>query len=321
LRLGSPAVPNGMPGTAHELDSIAIGDPDQLVAAFAPGANLVLHSLRLQGRELLAQNDGLAGYFEQATTMGIPLLHPWANRLSGFEYTAAGIAVALDRANPRSALDPNGLPIHGALPRLLQWEVVTMATGDGGARMHARLAWGRSHPAFGLFPFPHQLDYHALVTERTVEVGTRLEPTGDQAVPVCFGFHPYLRIPAPQRAQAEITLPVRRRLVLDEAMIPTGEIEAVEPGPRSLGASAFDDGFCDLPDGVRFVVAGDGGEMSLTFLHGYPFGQVYAPAGSDFICFEPMTAPTNALVRGGPGLTVVGAGESYDAGFEVAVRP
>jgi galactose mutarotase-like enzyme len=302
------------------LESVTLhGAHDGLEAAWAPGANLVLHSLKLRGRELLGQKDGLSGYAERAKTMGIPLLHPWANRLSRFGYRAAGRLVTLDRANPRFPVDPNGLPIHGALPSLLRWEVVATEADNGGARMHARLGWASSHPAFGLFPYPHRLDYYALVTERSVRITVRLASTEEQPVPVSFGFHPYLRIPSGPRANAQITLPVRRRLVLDESMIPTGETEPFKPGRRSLGASTWDDGFCDLPPAARFVVSSGDREVSLTFLRGYPFAQVYAPAGSDFVCFEPMTAPTNALVRGGPDLKLAAPGERYEAGFELAV--
>jgi len=31
---------------------------------------------------------------------------------------------------------------------------------------------------------------------------------------------------------------------------------------------------------------------------GYPYAEVYAPAGAGFVCLEPMTTPTNALAHG-----------------------
>ena len=68
-----------------------------LRAAFAPGANLVLHSLRRAGRELLALNDGLGAYRELGATMGVPLLYPWANRLSRFGFAVDGTEVSLPR--------------------------------------------------------------------------------------------------------------------------------------------------------------------------------------------------------------------------------
>ena len=64
----------------------------------------------------------------------------------------------------------------------------------------------------------------------------------------------------------------------------------------------------------------DGGRtLTVTFERGYPVGQVFAPAGSQFICFEPMTAPTNAL-RSGVGLRRVMPGREFTAVFSIAVR-
>jgi galactose mutarotase-like enzyme len=46
---------------------------------------------------------------------------------------------------------------------------------------------------------------------------------------------------------------------------------------------------------------------------------VFAPEGQDLICFEPMTAATNALVAGGPGLDILQPGEQKQASFSIAV--
>lgn len=48
-----------------------------------------------EGDELLAQNEGLEAYARTGATMGIPLQHPWANRLGGWAYEALGRAVDL----------------------------------------------------------------------------------------------------------------------------------------------------------------------------------------------------------------------------------
>jgi aldose 1-epimerase len=45
---------------------------------------------------------------------------------------------------------------------------------------------------------------------------------------------------------------------------------------------------------------------------------VYAPVDGDFICFEPMTARTNALVSG-EGLALVAPGQQYRAAFRVSI--
>jgi aldose 1-epimerase len=298
------------------IDTIHLQGPSGkgLAAAFAPGANMVLHSLRLGDRELLATRDGLEAYVERGSTMGIPLLHPWANRLAGFTYSAAGREVVLDRDSELFKCDAGGLPIHGALPSLLRWRVVESEATS----LLARLDWDPEHRAFELFPFPHRLEYRARLGARTVEIAVALVPTGEAAVPVSFGFHPYLRIPGGGRASAEISLPVRRALIHDASMIPTGETEPCEPGLRQLGESTWDDGFSDLASPPRFRLGNHGSEVTLTFLRGYRFAQVFAPPGSGFVCFEPMTAPANALASG-TDLPVVGPGGRYEAAFEITV--
>jgi aldose 1-epimerase len=291
---------------------------DGLRAAFAPEANMVLHSLTLGGRELLAARNGLEGYVERASTMGVPLLHPWANRLGELRYDAAGTEVVLDGDSSLFKRDPAGLPMHGAWPTILQWDVIESGSDGGTASLLARLNWDRGHAAFELFPFPHRLEYHARAAARSIDLALALEPTADVPVPVSFGFHPYLCIPGGARQSAEMTLPVRRALLNNDSMLPTGETEPFEPGPRRLGDREWDHEFSELDDPARFVLRGGESEISLTFLRGYPFAHVFAPADSDFVCFEPMTAPTNALVTGAD-LYVVAPGGRYEAAFEIAV--
>ncbi len=51
--------------------------------------------------------------------------------------------------------------------------------------------------------------------------------------------------------------------------------------------------------GAVFAVSGGGRRLEVHFEHGYPAAQIFAPAAEDVVCFEPMTAPTDALRRGG----------------------
>src|SRR6266498_5183923 len=83
-----------------------------LEATFVPDAGMVGCSLVHRGAELLGQRGGLAAYVKTRSTMGIPLLHPWANRLGARRFEIAGRQVDLDSADPPPSTDPNGLPIH-----------------------------------------------------------------------------------------------------------------------------------------------------------------------------------------------------------------
>jgi aldose 1-epimerase len=66
-------------------------------AVFVPAANMLCCSLRYRGAEVLDRGGGVYAYASRGKTMGIPLLHPWANRLSSYEYRVAGKHVVLPR--------------------------------------------------------------------------------------------------------------------------------------------------------------------------------------------------------------------------------
>ncbi|MEA2420487.1 MAG: aldose 1-epimerase [Thermoleophilaceae bacterium] len=305
------------------LDGIALVSHDHdLMVAFVPGAGMVGHSLTHRGEELLGQRGGLSAYRERGSSFGIPLLHPWANRLAGLTYAVKGRAVELDPERSPLHLDASGLPIHGILAASPHWEIVGRSPGNGRAAVAARLDFAAHADLMAAFPFPHELHVQAELVGDTLAVATILLPTGRVAVPIAFGWHPYLRLPGVPRADWIVELPVRERAVLDERGLPTGEIEpvAIEPGP--LGERAFDDHFVGLEPPTTFAVEGGGRRIELELGQGYRFAQVYAPAGDaeePYVCFEPMTAPVNALVSG-DSLDSVAPGGSFRAEFRMRVQ-
>ena len=81
-------------------------------ATVIPDLGMLCWSLTLDGAELLGQPNSLDRFACDWATTGIPLLHPWANRLAGD--TLIGVDhPTIDPASPLVPLDANGLPIHG----------------------------------------------------------------------------------------------------------------------------------------------------------------------------------------------------------------
>ncbi|HXA55499.1 MAG TPA: aldose 1-epimerase [Solirubrobacteraceae bacterium] len=292
--------------TDGERTSVTLRDePARLQATFLPGAGMLCCSLRHRGEELLAQNRGVEAYVARGKTMGIPLLYPWANRLAGFDYTVAGRGVTVPRDPARIALDDNGLPIHGVIGGRIAWELLHA----GGASLTARLRWEESHAdLFDVFPFRHDLSYEARLGGGGLEIEVTVHACGEDAVPVAFGFHPYLAPPGAPRERWRVTLPPMRSLRLDERQIPLAPGEQLPAEDFELAERQFDDGFDSLTEPARFAVQAGERRIALHFLAGYPCAQVYTPPGGAFICFEPMTAPANAL-RSGDGLRVLRPGE------------
>jgi aldose 1-epimerase len=305
--------------TVDGLQGAQIASPDHgLEATFVPSAGMVCCSLRHHGEELLAQRDGVRAYLERGATMGIPLLYPWANRLAGWSYSVGGQVVDLAEAHSLLALDHNGLPIHGVIARYLHWELAgapVVATAAGGLR--ARMRWDRPD-LLAVFPFPHVLELEARIDEQTLTVETTVRAGSSAPVPVSFGFHPYLTIPGADRSSWRVELPVKRRLQLDERMIPTGRSEPFDGEGFALQDSSWDDAFAGLTRPTRFAVSAAGRRIELEFLAGYPYAQLFSPRGADFICFEPMAAPTNALLNGVE-LPLLEPGCEFRAAFRISV--
>lgn len=290
-----------------------------LEAAFAPEAGMVACSLRHRGDELLGQRKGLAAYARTGSTMGIPLLHPWANRIATLACEVGGRRVRLDPDSPRIRLDEHGLPIHGLLGGHPGWEVRASAADAESARLAAELDFGADPELVGPFPFPHRVGVEARLADSALTVTTTVTATGADPVPISFGWHPYLQLPGLPRSEWQVRLPVRRRLVLDDRGLPTGGTEDVEPYRGRVGDRTWDDGFDRLEDPVEFGLSGGGREVTVAFGDGYPVAQVFAPPGQELICFEPMTAPTNALVTG-EGLGLAAPERPFRATFSISVR-
>jgi aldose 1-epimerase len=288
-------------------------------AAFVPGAGMVGCSLRHRGEELLGQRRGLGAYIAQRATMGIPLLYPWANRLGSRRFSLAGREVVIDPQATPLRLDADGLPMHGLLTAAEGWHVERHEALGDGAVLAARFDFADHAELMAAFPFAHELRFEATLTGPVLTIATTVSASGDGPVPVAFGYHPYLRLPGLAREDWRIEIPVREQLRLDSQMLPTGERVDAEVHAGRLGARTFDDAFVAPEDRAPFVLAGGGRRIELAFVEGYPYAQVFAPADDDVIAFEPMTAPTNALVDGGEELSLLAAGESYRATFSITL--
>ncbi len=321
-------------------------DDSGLRAEWVPEAGMLCSSLTRRGEELLAQNEGLRAYVERGKTFGIPLLYPWANRLAGWSYEAAGKSVTIEHDRTLIATDGEGLPIHGVIGGRQHWKTDadarayaraggtpqkenhqtagrpmpgTSGVRAGHGRLTATLAWtADQEDLFGVFPFEHEVRYEAELAGGVVTVTVTVEACGDDEVPVAFGFHPYLSLAGAKRERYEIELPKMERLKLDERQIPEGDGEWAPPWRGALADKVWDDGYGSLAEPAGFAVQAAGRRIEMTFVEGYPNAQTYAPKGGQFVCFEPMTAPANAL-RSGDGLTVLGRGERYVASWRLRV--
>jgi aldose 1-epimerase len=234
------------------------------------------------------------------TFLGAPFLAPWANRLDRDGFFANGKSYALNPALKNYRYDSNHHPIHGLLSYSNLWQVVRSGADDNSAWVTSRLEFWRYPDLMAQFPFAHVIEMTYRLRDGALEVETSIENLSNEPMPLAIGYHPYFRLSDTHRDTWQVHLAARDHVLLSDALIPTGELKPVDlPDPVSLANRQLDDVFTNLIRGAdgraEFWVESGGKRISVIYGPKYKVAVVFAPPGRDFICFEPMTAVTNAF--------------------------
>ncbi|HYL52136.1 MAG TPA: aldose 1-epimerase [Acidimicrobiia bacterium] len=276
---------------------------------FRPDLAMLCTSLRYAGDEFVGLPRTLAE-FKAGGATGMPLVHPWINRLGRWRYESAGRSVSL--SGTVLPIDGNGLPIHGNL-----FAIPFDVEHESPARIVASLDYGAHPDRLVAFPFPHMVTIDVrLDADRGLTIGTEVRPTGDAPVPISFGWHPYLRLPHDSRHSWELRWPACEHVEVDERTIPTGARTAQPAESAPIGGRTFDDHYA-LGDDRNFAVSTSDRALTLRFDTAYAFAQLYVPARRRLLAIEPMTAEIDALGRGTAPLCQ--PGESFRAEFMIDV--
>ncbi len=261
----------------------------------------------------------------QTPPMGCGIvLMPWPNRVAGGRWVRDGRTRQLDITEP-----DKGNAIHGLLRNTAYRIATVTGESEGGA---ARDSVTLAAPVYPQHGWPFTLD--TAVTYTLTDEGLRVTHTvtnvGGQAAPFGCGAHPYLRVGGVPTGDLTLRIRAGRRIVTDQAMIPTGTepltgaLAGLPDGVR-VGDLDVDTGLADLRlAGERYehVLTGPQGRgLTLWADPAFGWAQLYTP--HDFpapegprqaIAVEPMTCPADAL-NSGEGLIVLQPGETWSASW------
>jgi aldose 1-epimerase len=225
------------------------------------------------------------------------VLLPWPNRLREGRWTWQGEQLQLELAGPTK---PTAM--HG-LVSWQPWAVLDRA--DDAVTVGTVVEPRPGYP----FRLATALDY-ALSPGR-LSVTLRVRNAGTEAAPFGAGLHPYLAVGARADgdiADAELGLPARTELVVDDGGLPTGERRPFDGAVGRLGDRALDTPLTDLdrdPDGwARVRLRSAAAALELAVDAAWPWLQVFTgdglPQGERrrSVAVEPMTCPPNALADG-----------------------
>ena len=133
----------------------------------------------------------------------------------------------------------------------------------------ATLEYGRRDDRLAVFPFPHTLTLELELTGDALTVTTTVEATGEDDVPLAFGWHPWLSLPG-VAARGVGALDARVRGAPARRARPAdGRADARAPADASpLGDRVLDDHF-KVAEDARFAIAGGGREIAVEWAGGY----------------------------------------------------
>jgi len=283
------------------------------------------YRMTVRGKDVLWSPGGsLRELHEKQALFGNPLLSPWANRLDAEAYDANGKRYVLNPNLVNFRRDGKGKPIHGLLVHA-SWDVTSLRADEGGAVLVSRLEFWRHPDWMAQFPFAHALETTHRLVDGALTVETVIENVSTDPMPVSLGYHTFYQVGDAPRDEWAVHLAARTRLKLDDGRIPTGETERNTLADRlPLAGVQLDDGFVDLARGADgsavFWLQGRKERVVVEIGPGYPVVVVFAPAGRAFVCFEPMSAVTNAFNLGHAGRfgpPTIPPGERWRAGFRI----
>ena len=280
-----------------------------------------LRSWQLDGSELLdtfgldAPGDAYRG----------KVLMPWPNRLRDGRYEFAGRDHATALTEPERANAMHGLVTW------VNWRLSekTASSVTLAYRLHAQPG----------YPFVLDLAVHYELTADGLEVTLRAANPGSTAAPFGTGLHPYLDLAGVRADDAQLRVPARSWLPVDEQLIPTGQIRRVDGteydfrGMRRIGEAQVDTCFTDVErdsDGLARVVlllAAGARRRELTVWMDRSYSHIQVYTGDEdpdpdrrrrSIAVEPMTCAPDAF-NSGAGLLVLEPGEEFSGRCGLAV--
>lgn len=229
------------------------------------------------------------------------LLMPWPNRIGDGSYEFGGRVLQLPVTEPER---------HNAIHGLVRWASWTPAehTQD---RIHLTFTL-RPQPGY---PFLLELAADYSLGPDGLRTIWSAHNIGLEPAPFGAGSHPYLR-PRPELVdEAELRIPARTYLEVDDRLLPTGRRLPVEGTgydfreARPVGDAVLDLCFADLDelaiefDGLR--LAWDGNH---SFLQVFTGDTLPPDRRRRALAVEPMTCAPNAF-RTGDGVVILAPGE------------
>jgi aldose 1-epimerase len=308
-------------------DVVRLADSQhQTSVAILPSLGNLVFEMKVKGQDIIHHSPfaSIQAFKEHHSSSGIPVLAPWANRLDELAFYANGKKYIFNMNLGNVHAEMGALPIHGLVGQATSWEIVEVKSDTNAAWVTSRLDFYKHPDWMAQFPFAHTIQITQRLHDGVLEVRTKLENLSTDPMPVSIGFHPYFQLTDSGRDDWTISVAAKTHYLLQPNKIPTGETEPItakfkDPATAQLRDYDLDDVFGDLlrdsQGRASFTVAGKRQRVTVQLGPKFLTAVIYAPkpknaepqaastrlperppqGDSNFICFEPMAAITDAV--------------------------
>lgn len=258
-----------------------------------PEYSSAIHTLILNGKNgkntLIQEDTDPEGYIGSILKHPSCKLSPFPSRLKNASYTFNGIEYSLPK-NDRGGKHA----IHGFLSfAKFEREI---------PEFENQLHYSYNFEGVEGYPFTFRIEIVYTLNENELIVETRYNNTYGKEFPLGDGWHHYFTTPEGSD-QYSITLPVDKIMILDEDLLPNGDVQPVKIENMSLKGVNLDACYY-VEEGqsiVETVLTHKEKKMTLwqeTGKDKYNFLVVYTPGGRDQIAIEPLTCGPDMLNSG-----------------------
>ncbi|GAA0268549.1 aldose 1-epimerase [Alteraurantiacibacter aestuarii] len=264
-------------------------------AGVLPAVGGALSHLSFRGVDILRTMPPQSGDVLQAACF--PLV-PYCNRIRDAAFEWQEQAVQL----PHNFM-PETSSLHG-----LGWQEEWQVTGGRDFKIamvhnHAGSGPARWNGQSDQWPWAYEAEQRIRLGPKGCAISLTLTNRSNIPMPAGLGLHPYFR----RRAGSRVQFHADGMLMVDDALIPTGEIAPPalygdwENG-SALPASTIDHCFSGWNGSA--VITDDLGTITLA-ARGAPFLHLYAPADGSALCLEPVSHAPDALNQDPGGITAL----------------
>jgi galactose mutarotase-like enzyme len=233
-----------------------------------PERGAIVSRLTVAGQELLYLDRSTLEDREKLVRGGIPLLFPFAGRLVDDRFLLP---------DPPTIMKKHGFGRNSA------WE----------QRDERTFTLAATDATRAVFPYDFVASYEIRPTPRGVALALTVRNTGEGALPLSPGWHPYFRCDDKTRVQSDV--------------------RGWDPS-RLREDAEFDFGL-PLPETAHFDVPGVGPIRLTGNLHHL---QVWSLPGRPFVCIEPFAGPANHINTDGRDEVAAGRAYTYLSTIELA---